>query len=71
MLSVQKWPFLELFFLGIIGQENILNDIVERKNAFLGYNNKNFKKSNNWHLRKGLTDDFGPKMAIFPTFFFS
>ena len=32
------------FFLGNIGQENDYYDIVERKNAFLGYKNKNFQK---------------------------
>ena len=47
MVFVQKWPFFQLFSLGNIGQENILYDILERKNAFLGYKNKNFKKSKN------------------------
>ena len=37
---VQKWPFFQLFFLGNIGQENVFYDILERKNAFLGYKNK-------------------------------
>ena len=32
------------FFLGIIGQENVFYDILERKNAFLGYKNSKFKK---------------------------
>ena len=35
------------FFLGNIGQENVFYDILERKNAFLGYKNKKFKKSKN------------------------
>ena len=56
-------------FLGNIGQENILYDILERKNAFLGYKNKKFKKSKNWHFPKGLSHGFGPNMAIIPTFF--
>ena len=38
------------FFLGNIGQENVFYDILERKNVFLGYKNKKFKKSKNWHL---------------------
>ena len=57
-------------FLGKIEQENILYDILERKNIFQGYKNKKFKKSKSWHFSKGLTHGFGPKMAIFPTFFF-
>ena len=33
------------FFESNIGQENVFYDILERKNAFLGYKNKKFKKS--------------------------
>ena len=47
MVLVQKWPFCQLFFLGNIGQENVFYDIVEAKNAFLGYKNTKFKKSKN------------------------
>ena len=36
--------FSKLFFLGNIDQENVFYDILERKNAFLGYKNKNFEK---------------------------
>ena len=31
------------FFLGNIGQENVFYYILEQKNTFLGYKNKNFK----------------------------
>ena len=31
------------FFLGNIGQENFFYDILEPKNAFLGYKNRKFK----------------------------
>ena len=37
-----------------MGQENDFYDILERKNAFLGSNNKKFKKSKNWHFSKGV-----------------
>ena len=47
MVLVQKWPFLQLFFLGNIAQENVFYDILVRKNAFLSYKNKKFKKSKN------------------------
>ena len=41
MVLVQKWPFFQLFFfLGNIRQENVLYDILERKNTFLGYKKK-------------------------------
>ena len=42
---VEIWPFLQPFFLGNIGQENVFYDILEQKNAFPSYKNKNFKKS--------------------------
>ena len=67
MVLVQKWPFFQLFCLGNIGQENVFYDILDRKNAFLAYKNKKYKKSKNWHFSKGLTHGFGPKMANIPT----
>ena len=70
MVLVQKWPFFQLFFLSIIGQENVFYDILERKNAFLGYKKEKLKNRKIDIFPKGLTHGFGPKMAIFPTFFF-
>ena len=56
--------------MGNIGQENVFYDILERQIAFLGYKNKKSKKSKKLaFFSKGLTHRFGPKMAIFPTFF--
>ena len=59
-----------IFFLGVIGKENVFYDIPERKNPFLGYKNKKIKKSEMAIFPKGVTLGFGLKMAIFPTFFF-
>ena len=68
---MDKWQFFELFFLGNIGKEKIFYDILERKNAFLSYKNQKFKKSKKIDIfPKGLTNGFGLKMAIFPTFLF-
>ena len=39
--------FSNFYFLGKIGKENVFHDILERKNAFLGYKNKKLKKSKN------------------------
>ena len=58
------------FFLGNIGQEYVFYDILERKNAFLGYKKRKFKKSKYWHSSKWVTHGFGITMAIFPFFFF-
>ena len=41
------------FFLGYIVLENVFYDILERKNAFLGYKYKKFKNSKNWHFSQG------------------
>ena len=48
MVLVQNWSFLHAFILGILGQEKVFHDILEGKNAFLGYKNKKFKNSKNW-----------------------
>ena len=53
MVLVQKWPFFQFFLLGSIGQANVFYDILERKNAFLSYKNKKFKKWKNSHFSKG------------------
>ena len=71
MVLVQKWPFFQLFFLGKIGQENVLSDILERKNAFLGYKNKKSEKSKNKHFSKGVHPWFWSKNGhFFKVFFF-
>ena len=45
MVLVQIWPFFQFSCLGNIAQENVFYDLLKRKNAFLGYKNKKFKKS--------------------------
>ena len=70
MVLVQKWPFFQLFFFGNIDQENVFYDILKRKNAFLGYKNKRFKKSKNWHFSKGVNTWFWSKNGHYSKFFF-
>ena len=69
MVLVQKSPFFQLFFLGNIGKENVFYDILERKNSFLGYKNKKFKKSKNWHFSKGVNPWFWCKNGHFSNYF--
>ena len=59
-----------IFFLGNIDQENVFYDIVERKNAFLGYKNKKFKQSKNWHFTKGVNLWYWSKKGHFSKIFF-
>ena len=70
MVLVQKCPFFQLFFKGNIGQENVFYDILERKNTFLGYKNKKFKKSKYCIILKRLIHGFWRKMSFFGTSFF-
>ena len=70
MVLVQKWPFFQLLVLGNIRQQNVFYDILERKNPFLGYKNKNFKKSKNWHFCKGVNPWFWSKNWPFFQLFF-
>ena len=67
---VQKSPFFKLFVLGSIGQENVFYDILERKNGFLVYKKKKFKKSKNWHFSKGVNPWFWSKNDHFCNFCF-
>ena len=59
-----------LFFLVNIGQENLFYNILERKNAVLGLENKKFKKSKNWDFPKGVNPWFWSKNCHFFNFFF-
>ena len=69
MVLVQTWSFLQLFFLGNIGQENVFYHILEQKNVFLRYKNKKFKKSKYSHFSKGVNPWFWSKDGHFFYFF--
>ena len=69
MVSVQNWSFYYRLFLGNVGQENVFYDIVHRKNAFLGYENKKLKKSKNIVFFKGVSPWFWSKIGHFFFFF--
>ena len=58
------------FFLGNIGKENVFDDILQRKNVFLGYKNKKWKKAKNWHFSKGVNPWFWSKNGHFSNSFF-
>ena len=57
------------FFLGIIDHENVFYEILERENVLLGYKNKQFEKSKNWHFSKGVNPWFRSKNGHFCNFF--
>ena len=53
-----------------MGQKNVFYNILERKNAFLGYKNKKFTKSKNCHFAKRVNPWFFDKNGHFCNFFF-
>ena len=67
---VQNMAIFPTLFLGNVGQENVFYDILESKNAFLGYKNKKFKNSKNWHFSKGVNPWYWSKNGHFSNFFF-
>ena len=68
MVLLQKWLSFQLFFLANVGQENIFYGILERKNAFLGYKNKKFRKiSKKEKFSKGFSPRFLSKNRNFYT----
>ena len=62
------FPFF--FFLGHVGHKNVIYNILELENAFLGYKNKNVKNLKNLHFSKGVNPSFLSKNGRFATFFF-
>ena len=70
MVLVQKWPFFLLFFFRQYRPENVFYDILEGKNAFLGYKIMKSKQSKNWHFSKGVNPWFWSKNGHFSNFFF-
>ena len=53
-ILLQNWPFFHLFyFLFNVDEGNVFYDILEQKNAFLGYKKVKFKTSKNWDFPKG------------------
>ena len=71
MFLVQKWPLFQLFFIQGINARKISFMIFQNGKAFFySIKTRNFKTRKKKIFPKGLTHGFGPKMAIFCTFFF-
>ena len=68
-----KLAIFPIFFLfANIGQQNVFYHILEGKNAFLGKKKKT-RSSENQKIKifpKGLVRGLGPKLVIFPSYFF-
>ena len=71
MLLFQKWPFLRLFFQAIQTRKMTFTIFQKEKTPFQAIKTKSSKSCKIDIFPKGLTQGFGPKMAIFePLFFF-
>ena len=66
----QKMAIFPCLFLGNIDQENLFNNILERKNVFLAHKKKKFKKSKNWDFFKGVNRWLWSKNGHFFVSFF-
>ena len=66
----KNWLFFNFFILANIGQENVFYDVLEGKNAVLGYKSKKFKKSKNWDFSKGVRPWFWSQNGHFSIFLF-
>ena len=58
------------FFLGNIGQKNVFYDILEGKNASLGYEKRKFKQSKTLHFSKGVNPRFWSNNGHISNFIF-
>ena len=71
MVLVQKWPFFQLvFFQAIQARKMCFTIFQNEKTPFQAIKTRSSKSRKIDIFPKGLTHSFGPKMAIFPTFFF-
>ena len=61
----QNLKIFHVFILHKIGKENVFDDILERKKAFLDYKNKELKKAKNWDFFKGVSPWFLSKICNF------
>ena len=61
MVSVKKLKIFHLLLLGILAQENVFDDVLERKKAFLDHKNEEFTKWKNWDFCKRVSPWFRPK----------
>ena len=66
----RKMAMLSSFFFSQYRPQKCRFDILERRDAFLGYKNKKFKKWKNWYFSKGVNQWFLSKNGHFCDIFF-
>ena len=68
MVLVKNLKIFHIFIFDKISQQNVFDDILERKKAFLDY--KKVKKVKNWDFYKGVSPWFWSKICKFSMFIF-
>ena len=70
MVFVQKSKFFLLVFFGEIISENIVFEILDKKQRFLDQKNKVLKRSKLGDFPKGIIHGFCSKIILFLIYFF-
>ena len=58
MVLIKNLKNFHVFIFGKIREENVFNNILERKKAFLDYKKEKVKKVKNWDFFKGVSPWF-------------
>ena len=62
MVLIINLKFVQLFIFGKISKQNMFDDILERKKAFLDYKKQKVKKVKNKNFSKGVSPWFWSKI---------
>ena len=62
MVLVKNLNIFHLFSFGKIREENVFDNILDRKKAFLDYKKQKVKKVKNWDFSKGVSPWFWSKI---------
>ena len=65
---VENWQFFHTWNIGKIAQQNVLENVLERKKAFSDYKNNKLKKSKIWDSSKAVSPWFWSKIGNFSIF---
>ena len=62
MVLIKNLKIFHLFIFGKMREENVFDDILERKKGFLDYKKQKVKKVKNWDLSQGVSPWFWSKI---------
>ena len=62
MVLIKNLKIFHLFIFGKMREENVFDDILERKKAFLDYKKQKVKTVKNWDFSKGVSPWFWSKI---------